>query len=138
MKFSKSRNFGVPEIYYQKLLAYLGNFVNRVMKFVTTKYDSTILSFSCDSESEQTLIKNINKLLTNYIEALENIKSRAGLEIGLEISQQGNGYLQESKFDNTFLRNALRGLMAEEFNKKFAGESRDDKKTAKQKNHKSV
>ncbi|CAG8837572.1 2004_t:CDS:2, partial [Cetraspora pellucida] len=63
------------------------------MKFVTAKYDNTIASFSCDSESEQTLIKNINNLLSNYIEALENIKSRAGLEIAMEISRQGNGYL---------------------------------------------
>ncbi|CAG8579610.1 12470_t:CDS:2, partial [Cetraspora pellucida] len=88
-----------------ELLANLGNFVNRVMKFVTAKYDSTIPSFSCDSESEQTLIKNINNLLTNYIEALENIKLRAGLEIAMEISRQGNGYLQESKLDNTLFAN---------------------------------
>ncbi|CAG8829482.1 20775_t:CDS:2 [Cetraspora pellucida] len=48
-----------------ELLANLENFVNCVMKFVTAKYDSTILS--CDSESEQTLIKNINNLLTNIL-----------------------------------------------------------------------
>ncbi|CAG8808903.1 5038_t:CDS:2, partial [Cetraspora pellucida] len=58
----------------------------------------------------QTFIKNINNLLTNYIEALGNIKLCAGLEIAMEISRQGNGYLQESKLDNTFLRNALRQL----------------------------
>ncbi|CAG8819300.1 4137_t:CDS:2, partial [Cetraspora pellucida] len=61
---------------------------------------------------QQTLIKNINNLLTNYIEALGNIKLRAGLEIAMEISQQGNGYLQESKLDNTFLRNALRSQLS--------------------------
>ncbi|CAG8603407.1 279_t:CDS:2, partial [Racocetra persica] len=88
-----------------ELLANLGNFVNRVMKFVAAKYDSTIPSFSYDSESEQTLVKNINKLLTNYIEALENIKLRAGLETAMEISREGNGYLQESKLDNTLFAN---------------------------------
>ncbi|CAG8814721.1 19569_t:CDS:2, partial [Cetraspora pellucida] len=108
----------------------------------------------------QTLIKNINNLLTNYIEALENIKLRAGLEIAMEISRQGNGYLQESKLDNTFLRmrfgrwsldkfdlspfrpgyqigkaeylfKRIDEKMTEEFSKKFAGESRDDKKNNK-------
>ncbi|CAG8482495.1 3165_t:CDS:2, partial [Dentiscutata heterogama] len=88
-----------------ELLANLGNFVNRVIKFVTAKFNSTIPSFSYDSESEQELIKNINNLLTNYIDALENIKLRAGLETAMEISRQGNGYLQDSKLDNALFGN---------------------------------
>ncbi|CAG8582059.1 32584_t:CDS:2 [Gigaspora margarita] len=84
-----------------ELLANLGNLVNRVIKFVVAKFNSTVPSFSYDSESEQRLIKNVNDLLKNYIDSLENIKLRAGLETAMEISRQGNGYLQDSKLDNT-------------------------------------
>ncbi|CAG8716347.1 7110_t:CDS:2, partial [Cetraspora pellucida] len=61
-----------------ELLANLGKFVNRVMKFVTAS------SFS----------------------SLYNIKLRASLEIAMEISRKGNGYLQESKLDNTLFANS--------------------------------
>ncbi|CAG8580273.1 1729_t:CDS:2 [Diversispora eburnea] len=88
-----------------ELLANLGNLVNRVMKFVAAKYNRILPSFSVDQEAEQDLIKNVNNLLTDYIDALENVKLRSGLEIAMEISRQGNGYLQESKLDNSLFAN---------------------------------
>ncbi|CAG8465213.1 8316_t:CDS:2 [Cetraspora pellucida] len=157
--------------------------VNHVMKFVAAKYDGTLPSFSCDSESEQTLIKNINNLLANYIEALENIKLHAGLEIAMEIHDRAMVICRNQNSITlclpTVLRNAIRPYMpsvtepivhqlnaslrnipdtfimdieaghqidkaeylfkridekiAEEFSKKFAGESRDDKKKQQKK-----
>ncbi|CAG8452408.1 4418_t:CDS:2, partial [Acaulospora colombiana] len=89
-----------------ELLANLGNFVNRVMKFIASKYNSVLPSFTVDHEAEQNLIKNVNSSLENYLEALENVKLRAGLEIAMEISRLGNGYLQESKLDNALFANS--------------------------------
>ncbi|CAJ0627147.1 14115_t:CDS:2, partial [Entrophospora sp. SA101] len=87
-----------------ELLANLGNFVNRVIKFSNSKYTGVIPSYTVDSEAEQEFIKNINLSLTSYVESLEAVKLRAGLEIAMDISRQGNGFLQDSKFDNTLFK----------------------------------
>ncbi|KAJ3212349.1 putative methionine--tRNA ligase, cytoplasmic protein rar1 [Entophlyctis luteolus] len=93
-----------------ELLANLGNFVNRVMKFTTAKYDSVVPLFNTNDPIEQKLIKEVNALLAQYIENVETCKSlRAGLKILMEISSLGNGYLQENRIDNTlFANNRLR------------------------------
>jgi len=88
-----------------ELLANLGNFVNRVIKFAASKYNSTVPEFSYDKKEEKEFMEKINGLLTNYIEALENVKLRAGLDIAMEVSRLGNGYLQESKLDNSLFQN---------------------------------
>ncbi|GES85444.1 methionyl-tRNA synthetase [Rhizophagus clarus] len=88
-----------------ELLANLGNFVNRVIKFSASKYDSIVPEFSCDKIEEKDFIEKINSLLKNYIETLEIVKLRAGLEVAMEISRLGNGYLQESKLDNSLFQN---------------------------------
>jgi len=90
-----------------ELLANLGNFVNRVIKFFASKYNSTVPEFSYDKNEEEEFIKKINSLLKSYIETLENVKLRAGLEIAMEISRLGNGYLQESKLDNSLFKNNI-------------------------------
>ncbi|CAB4427940.1 unnamed protein product [Rhizophagus irregularis] len=90
-----------------ELLANLGNFVNRVIKFSASKYNSIVPEFSYDKIEEKEFIENIDSLLKNYIETLENVKLRAGLEIAMEISRLGNGYLQESKLDNSLFQNNI-------------------------------
>ncbi|CAG8777134.1 16053_t:CDS:2, partial [Acaulospora morrowiae] len=67
-----------------ELLANLGNFVNRVMKFTAAKYNSILPAFTVDHEAEQELIKKVNTTLTDYIDALENVKLRAGLELAMD------------------------------------------------------
>ncbi|CAG8656595.1 2023_t:CDS:2, partial [Paraglomus occultum] len=84
-----------------ELLANLGNFVNRVVKFTIAKYNGILPDFTMDGEDEQTLTKSVNEILTKYLEAMENVKIRAGLEKAMELSHLGNHYLQESKLDNT-------------------------------------
>ncbi|ORX91886.1 methionyl-tRNA synthetase [Basidiobolus meristosporus CBS 931.73] len=89
-----------------ELLANVGNFCNRVIKFVdSAKYNGTLPAFSLEGENEKQLIEDVNKLLDAYIDALENVKLRSGLEIAMKISQRGNQYLQESKLDNTLYNN---------------------------------
>jgi methionyl-tRNA synthetase len=82
-----------------ELLANLGNFVNRIMKFVTAKYDG-VMPKATVTVAEETLIKDINVLLKSYIQALDGVKIRLGIKIAMEISSRGNAYLQENKIDN--------------------------------------
>ncbi|KAF9963558.1 putative methionine--tRNA ligase, cytoplasmic protein rar1 [Modicella reniformis] len=105
-----------------ELLANLGNFVNRVIKFVNAKYESNVpsietaaaasaseeklireINFSSDADAaaEEKLIREVNEKLKQYIEALDDVKIREGLRLAMEISALGNGYLQENKIDNT-------------------------------------
>ncbi|RUP47024.1 tRNA synthetases class I (M)-domain-containing protein, partial [Jimgerdemannia flammicorona] len=88
-----------------ELLNNVGNFVNRVIKFIGAKYDSVIPQFDLEEETEKTLVKDVNALLQQYIEALEAVKIRAALNAAMAISQRGNQYLQDSKIDNTLFTN---------------------------------
>ncbi|KAI8902889.1 tRNA synthetases class I (M)-domain-containing protein [Globomyces pollinis-pini] len=83
-----------------ELLANLGNFVNRAVKFVHAKYDGVLPSGTIGAP-ETALIKDVNVLLKSYIETLEAVKIRQGLRIVMEISTLGNRYLQESKLSNS-------------------------------------
>ncbi|KAF9543125.1 putative methionine--tRNA ligase, cytoplasmic protein rar1 [Mortierella hygrophila] len=87
-----------------ELLANLGNFVNRVIKFVNAKYDSHVPSLdaaaSPATESDEKLIREVNEKLNLYVEALDEVKIREGLRLAMEISALGNVYLQENKIDN--------------------------------------
>ncbi|CAG8442790.1 6545_t:CDS:2 [Ambispora leptoticha] len=88
-----------------ELLANLGNFVNRIIKFTVAKYNSKVPTYSTHDIHEQTLIEAVNTQLALYIQTLENVKLRAGLDIAMEISRIGNHYLQESKLDNALFAN---------------------------------
>jgi methionyl-tRNA synthetase len=83
-----------------ELLANIGNFVNRLLKFVAAKYDSIIPEYDLSGPIEQKLIEDVNKLLKEYIHNMEVCKLRAGLKTAMDISQVGNAYLQENKIDN--------------------------------------
>ncbi|KAF9207273.1 putative methionine--tRNA ligase, cytoplasmic protein rar1 [Haplosporangium sp. Z 27] len=87
-----------------ELLANLGNFVNRVIKFVNAKYDSNVPSLetaAAPTDSDEKLIREVNERLKLYLEALDDVKLREGLRLAMEISGLGNAYLQENKIDNT-------------------------------------
>lgn len=87
-----------------ELLANLGNFVNRVVKFANAKYDS-IVPPSSPSQDEQKLKDDVNTLLKDYNESLEVVKIRQGLRIFMELSSRGNLYLQDNKIDNSLFAN---------------------------------
>jgi methionyl-tRNA synthetase len=88
-----------------ELLNNVGNFVNRVIKFVAVKYEGVIPAGDLTGETEAQLFKDINGLLKQYIEALENVKLRQGLAVAMSISARGNAYLQENKIDNNLFNN---------------------------------
>ncbi|KAJ2896753.1 methionine--tRNA ligase mes1 [Coemansia aciculifera] len=91
-----------------ELLANVGNFCNRVVKFVdaNTKYagvlpaaDPARIAVGADT-SDRRLIDDVNVLLARYIEKMDAVKIKAGLRTAMEISARGNLYLQDSKLDN--------------------------------------
>jgi methionyl-tRNA synthetase len=80
-----------------------GNFVNRALKFIASQYDSVIpegpdpagpLSSADDVDAD--FITDINNLLKDYIDAMEAVKLRLGLQTVMLISGRGNLYLQAS------------------------------------------
>ncbi|RUS22471.1 hypothetical protein BC937DRAFT_88920 [Endogone sp. FLAS-F59071] len=92
-----------------ELLNNIGNFVNRVIKFINTKYDSIIPEYDLKGNTELELVKDVNVLLKQYVESLEAVKIRAALNAAMTISQRGNQYLQESHMDNNlFINNRKR------------------------------
>ncbi|KAM7207577.1 tRNA synthetases class I (M) domain containing protein [Naviculisporaceae sp. PSN 640] len=89
-----------------ELLANLGNFVNRVIKFVNAKLDGTVPEFSASYTDESfdfpEWISTVNNLLAEYNKDLEAVHLRAALKKLMEISSQGNLLLQY-RLDNTNL-----------------------------------
>ncbi|KAJ3024144.1 UNVERIFIED_CONTAM: putative methionine--tRNA ligase, cytoplasmic protein rar1 [Siphonaria sp. JEL0065] len=89
-----------------ELLANLGNFVNRVIKFANAKYESIVPAYSVAGDVEKKLIADVNAVLAQYIENVESCKSlRAGLRFVMEISSLGNSYLQDNKIDTNLFTN---------------------------------
>ncbi|KAI0535174.1 methionyl-tRNA synthetase [Xylaria digitata] len=89
------------------LLKNLGNFVNRVLKFVNSRnYDSIVPDWAeYHEDSFDAFKEDIAKLLSRYIQELDAVNLRSGLSTVLTISQQGNGFLQSNKLDGNLFNN---------------------------------
>jgi methionyl-tRNA synthetase len=89
-----------------ELLANLGNFVNRLIKFVNAKLDGVIPEFSPTQEDESVdfaaFIADVNGLLGEYVADLEAVRLRAGLRKLMDISSKGNNILA-GRLDNANL-----------------------------------
>lgn len=92
-----------------ELLNNVGNFVNRLIKFVNAKLEGTIPSFSASYTDETfdfpEFIAEVNKLLKEYVADMEAVRIRAGLKKFMEISALGNNLLA-GRLDNANLTNA--------------------------------
>lgn len=86
-----------------ELLANLGNFVNRLIKFVNAKYAGVIPDYSkgIKDPSFNQYKDSINALLKGYVEDLESVRIRSGLDKAMAISSEGNRFLQDNKLDNS-------------------------------------
>ena len=89
-----------------ELLANIGNFVNRVVKFLNAKYDSVIPQYSVDGPAEKTFVEDVNALLAQYVKHLEEVQLRGALRVVMDIGARGNLYLQENKIDNKLFANS--------------------------------
>lgn len=84
-----------------ELLANLGNFVNRLVKFTNAKYHGVIPEYSAQNiPNYEAFVSDVNTLLASYIENMEAVNLRRGLEIAMAISSRGNSFLQDNKLDN--------------------------------------
>lgn len=89
-----------------ELLANLGNFVNRLVKFAGAKYNGVIPQFDAAQIPNYSAFENdVNTLLKSYIEAMEAVNLRRGLEIAMALSSRGNQFLQDNKLDNALFTN---------------------------------
>lgn len=88
-----------------ELLANLGNFVNRLVKFVSAKFNKVVPEYDVDHLDYAPVEKDLNQLLASYNEAMEAVSERKGLEIAMQISARGNQFLQDNKLDNSLLAN---------------------------------
>ncbi|KAJ3176889.1 putative methionine--tRNA ligase, cytoplasmic protein rar1 [Geranomyces variabilis] len=88
-----------------ELLANLGNFVNRIVKFINANYGGVIPEYEVDGAPEAALVKDVNALLGQYVEALEGVKLRQGLKLAMDISARGNLYMQDNRIDNKLFAN---------------------------------
>ncbi|KAK9461754.1 tRNA synthetases class I (M)-domain-containing protein, partial [Lipomyces oligophaga] len=87
-----------------ELLANLGNFVNRLIKFVNAKFESTIPEYDPTSLDDYEQFKSsVNAILHNFNETMTGVHLRSGLEIAFQLSARGNVFLQENKMNNTLL-----------------------------------
>ena len=86
-----------------ELLAKLGNFVNRIIKLVNSKlYDSVIPNYTglfSDSRYNQTK-SDINNLLGRYLQQLEAVRLKDGLQTAMDVAQEGNNFIQSNRLDN--------------------------------------
>jgi methionyl-tRNA synthetase len=89
-----------------ELLNNVGNFVNRLVKFVNAKCDGVIPEFSAsytdDTFDFPGFISEVGTLLTEYIADMEAVRIRAGLKKFMEISALGNNLLA-GRLDNANL-----------------------------------
>lgn len=90
-----------------ELLKNLGNFINRVIKFLNSKiYDSVVPDYTkFTSEYLDAHKKKVNEALKRYIAESEDVKIRAALATALHVSSLGNTLLQDNKLDNALATN---------------------------------
>ncbi|GFQ00881.1 probable methionine--tRNA ligase [Phtheirospermum japonicum] len=87
-----------------ELLGNLGNFINRVLSFISKRPGSGYGSIIPDVNGAEShpltklLAEKVGNYVERYIEAMEKVKLKEGLKIAMSISGEGNAYLQESKF----------------------------------------
>ncbi|ANZ75701.1 BA75_02839T0 [Komagataella pastoris] len=85
-----------------ELLANLGNFVNRLTKFVNAKYNGVVPDYDVlNCENYDVLVKDVNAILKQYLVDLEGVHLRKGLEVAMQLSARGNQFLQDNKLDNS-------------------------------------
>lgn len=91
-------------------LCSFGNFVNRALKFVSSQYNGVIPEsgdkpglLTPNDPLDSEFISEVNVLLKEYLDALESVKIRLGLQTVMLISNRGNGYLQAAGLNKALM-----------------------------------
>ncbi|CAE6415764.1 unnamed protein product [Rhizoctonia solani] len=93
------------------LLKNFGNFVNRVVKFLTDQFKGVIPESGDapgplppnEDEADPTFVSEVNDLLGEYIESMDRVKLRHSLNLVMSISARGNAYLQRCNLTKALL-----------------------------------
>eukprot|EP00236_Picocystis_salinarum_P001455 CAMPEP_0183828968 /NCGR_PEP_ID=MMETSP0807_2-20130328/3068_1 /TAXON_ID=88271 /ORGANISM="Picocystis salinarum, Strain CCMP1897" /LENGTH=791 /DNA_ID=CAMNT_0026074175 /DNA_START=87 /DNA_END=2462 /DNA_ORIENTATION=- len=81
-----------------ELLANLGNFVNRTLKFISARFDGRIPKpTSAGGASAAALGGDASEIVGSYIAQMERLKLKDGLRLAMALSKLGNGYFQEQQ-----------------------------------------
>ncbi|KAM0671747.1 methionyl-tRNA synthetase [Ordospora colligata] len=80
------------------LINNLGNFVNRVLKYIKQKCAGQVRIETLD-ERDTKCVTVVNELFERYRERMDEIKLRDGLQMVFEVSRIGNEYVQEGVGD---------------------------------------
>ena len=94
---NKDSDFNVEEfilLVNSDLRSNLGNFCQRVFKFIEKKCDGKIKIDSLDSDDEK-FVSDMNTLYSQYKDLMDQIKIRDSVNKALEISSRANKYVQE-------------------------------------------
>lgn len=87
-----------------ELLAKLGNLVNRMIKLITASYGSTIPEFTVP-DNFQPHLDDITNTLRQYIEEMESVHLRAGVQTAMKLAEAGNLLIQTNRLDNSLISN---------------------------------
>jgi len=99
-----------------ELLNNLGNFVNRMLKFVIAKFEGVLpdpkegqFDYAREAypfaEQDKAFVAEIDALLKQYVEYMDQQKIRQGLVTMMAISGRGNQFIQENEVNNATLAN---------------------------------
>jgi len=80
-----------------ELLANLGNFVNRCLKFTKDRLESLVPAPGNLNDDDKALIAEVNEQLAIYVHDMDELKLKAGLHVAMNISRLGNAYLQKQE-----------------------------------------
>ena len=89
-----------------ELLAKLGNFVNRVIKLVHSKYGDKVPDQFNASELPSSVsepLSEVTDLLKLYLADMEAVRLRAGLLTAMKVAEAGNGLIQAHRLDNKLI-----------------------------------
>ena len=79
-----------------ELLANLGNFINRALKFLAANFFKKVPGVAAVTPAEEALTNEVNDLLAQYNAAQEAIQLRRALHVAMTISSVGTKYLQDN------------------------------------------
>ena len=76
-----------------ELLANLGNFSNRALKFTASAFDGKVPVYpGAVNPADSTFLNILNARITTYMEQMEHVKLKAGLQTAMEFSSDCNRY----------------------------------------------
>lgn len=95
---------GIVAANNNELIANLGNFCNRVVKFIASKY-KVIPTPGPQTEVDDAFSTSIQQLSAQYTAQMKDVKLRSALKTLMETSSVGNVYLQQNKLDSALFTN---------------------------------